>query len=125
MTNPMTVRRTHNEPSPGPSYFTFTKEKSLHISYYIYFVSLLLILFAPSNNNIDSLHVLSLMAPKQDRLYARGRSKSVALSARLVITSDDEHDPEYVAPGTATPSGDARGTRATPKEVASSVVIAF
>ena len=55
-----------------------------------------LVLFAPSSTNIDSLQVLSLMAPKQDRVYARGRSKSVAPSACLVIGSDDKRDPEYV-----------------------------
>ena len=38
------------------------------------------------------------MAPKQVRVYARGRSKSVAPSARMVIGSDDERDPEYEAP---------------------------
>ena len=38
------------------------------------------------------------MAPKQDRVYARGRSNLVALSACLVIGSDDERDPEYVPP---------------------------
>ena len=64
------------------------------------------------------------MAPKQDRVYARGRSKSVAPSARLVIGSDDERDPEYVTPGTSTPSRAARAARATPKKVASSVVAA-
>ena len=50
---------------------------------------------------IDSLQVLSIMAPKQDRVYARGQSKSVAPSFRLVIGSDDERDPDYVTPGTA------------------------
>ena len=38
------------------------------------------------------------MAPKQDRVYARGRLNSTAPSARLVIGSDDEH-PDYVPPG--------------------------
>ena len=38
----------------------------------------LLVLFAPSSTNIDPLQVLSTMAPKQDRVYARGRSKFVA-----------------------------------------------
>ena len=42
----------------------------------------------------------------------------------MVIGSDDERDPEYVAPGTSTPSHAARSPRATPKKVASSVVIA-
>ncbi|XP_069151566.1 uncharacterized protein [Solanum lycopersicum] len=51
--------------------------------------------------------VLSTMAPKQDRTYARGRSKSVAPSARLVIGSDDERDPEYMPPGTSAPSRSA------------------
>ena len=64
------------------------------------------------------------MAPKQDRIYARGRSKSVAPSARMVIGSDDERDPEYVPPGTSTPSRAARASRATPKKVASGVVTA-
>ena len=44
------------------------------------------------------------MAPKQDRIYACGRSQTVALSARMVIGSDDERDLEYVHPGTSTPS---------------------
>ncbi|TMX01079.1 hypothetical protein EJD97_025233 [Solanum chilense] len=61
------------------------------------------------------------MAPKQDRFYARGRSKSGAPSARLVIGSDHERDPKYVPLGTSTPS---RAARATPKKVASGVVTA-
>ena len=64
------------------------------------------------------------MAPKQDRIYARGRSKSVAPSASMVIGFDDERDPEYVPPGTSTPSLVARAARATPKTVASGVVTA-
>ena len=64
------------------------------------------------------------MAPKQDRSYARGRSKSVAPSARMIIGSDDERDPEYVPPGASTPSRAARAPRATPKKVASGVVTA-
>ena len=64
------------------------------------------------------------MAPKQDRTYARGRSKSVAPSARMIIGSDDEQDPEYVPPGTSTPSHAACAPRATPKKVASGVVTA-
>ena len=84
----------------------------------------LLVLFATSSANIDPLQVQCTMAPKQDRVYARGRSKSVAPSARLVIGSDDERDPEYVPPGTSTPSRAARAARATPKKVASGVVTA-
>ena len=84
----------------------------------------LLVLFATTRTNIDPLQVLSTMAPKQDRIYACGQSKSVAPSSRLVIVSDDERDPEYVLPGTSTPSGAARAARATPKKVASGVVIA-
>ena len=95
MTDPMTVRRTHDEPSPGLSCFTVTAEKSLQLSSYIYFVSFLLVLFAPSRTNIDSLQKLSFIAPKQDRIYVHGRSKSIAPSTRLVIGSDDERDPEY------------------------------
>ena len=74
----------------------------------------LLVLFSPSSTNIDPLQVLSNMEPKQDRGYARGRSKFVALSARMVIGSDDERDPKYVPPGTSTPSRAARAARATP-----------
>ena len=81
-------------------------------------------LFAPSGTNNNSLQVLSIMAPIQDRVYARGRSKSVAPSARMVIGSDDERDPEYVPPGTSTPSRAARAPRATPKKVASDIVTA-
>ena len=84
----------------------------------------LLVLFAPSSTNIDPLQVLSTMAPKQDRVYAHGRSNSVAPSARLVIGSDDECDPDYVPLGTSTPSRVARAARATPKKVASGVVTA-
>ena len=64
------------------------------------------------------------MAPKQDQVYARGRSKSVAPSACQVIGSDDERDPEYVPPSTSTPSRAARAPRATPKKLASGVVTA-
>ena len=84
----------------------------------------MLVFFARYSTNINSLQVLSLMAPKQDRVYARGRSKSVATSARLVIGSDDEREPEYVPPHTSTPSQAARFTRATPKKVTSDVVTA-
>ena len=69
--------------------FPVTAEKSLQLCSYFYFVSFFLILFAHSRTIIDSLQILSLMALKQDRVYARGRSKSVAASARLVISSDD------------------------------------
>ena len=64
------------------------------------------------------------MAPKQDRTYARGRSKSVALSARLIIGSNYERDPEYVPPGTSAPFRAARAPKATLKTVASGVVTA-
>ena len=74
----------------------------------------LLDLFVTTRTNIDPLQVLFTMASKQDRIYARGRSKSVAPSARLVIGSDDERDPEYVPPGTSTPARAARTPRATP-----------
>ena len=84
----------------------------------------LLVLFATSHTNIDPLQVLSTMAPKQDRIYARGRSKSVALSSRMIIGSDDERDPEYVPPGTSTPSCAAPAPIATLKKVASDIVTA-
>ncbi|XP_069148157.1 uncharacterized protein [Solanum lycopersicum] len=68
--------------------------------------------------------VVSTMAPKQDRIYKRERSKSVASCACMVIGSDDERDPYYVPPGTSTPSCTARAPRATPKKVASNVFTA-
>ena len=83
-----------------------------------------LVLFATTRTNIDPLQVLSTMAPKQDRIYACGRLKSVAPSACMVIGTDDERDPEYVPPGTSTPSRAARAPKATPKKVASGVVTA-
>ena len=120
----MMFRRTNDKLLPGPSCFTVTIEKSLQLSSYIFF-SYLLVLFAPSRTNIDSLQVLSLMAPKRDQVYAHRHSKSVTQSAHMVIGSDDEHDTDYMPPGTATPSRAACATRATPKNVASSVVTAF
>ncbi|TMW98758.1 hypothetical protein EJD97_003517 [Solanum chilense] len=42
----------------------------------------------------------------------------------MVIDSDDDRHPEYVPPGTSTPSRAARTARATPKKVASSVFTA-
>ena len=120
----MTVHHTLEEPSPSPSCFTITTEMSLHLCSYAYFVSFLLVLFASSSTNNDFLQLLSLKAQKQDRVYARGRSKSVAPSTRLVIGFDDEHDLEYVPPGITTPARAAHATRATPKKVASNVVTA-
>ena len=76
-------------------------------------------LFDITRTNSDPLQVLSTMAPKQDRAYARGRSKFVARSAHIVIGYDDERDPEYVPPDTSTPSRAARSPRATPKKVVS------
>ena len=85
----------------------------------------LLVLFAPFSTNIDSSQVLSIMAPKQDRVYAHGRSKSVTPYSRLAMDSDDECYHEYVPPGTSTKSRVARAARATPKKVASGVVTAL
>ena len=98
--------------------------KQLHIIFTVLFCMVSLVLFATTRTNCDPLQVLSTMAPKQDRTYAHGRSKSVAPSARLIIDSDDERDPEYVPPGTSAPSRAARVPRATPKTVVSSVVTA-
>ena len=108
----MTVRHTHDGPSPGPSCFTATSEMLLQLCSYMYCV-----LFSPSSMNNESVQLLSLMVPKQDRVYARGRSKFVAPSARLVIGFDDEYDLKYVPPGTTTPARAACATRATPKKV--------
>ena len=85
----------------------------------------LIVLFATSRTNIDPLQVLSTMAPKQDRIYACERSKSVASSARMVIVFDDKRDPEYMPPGTSTPFGAARASSAIPRKVASGIVTPF
>ena len=42
----------------------------------------------------------------------------------MIISSDDERDPEYVPPGTSTPSRIARAPRATPMTVGAGVVTA-
>ena len=70
--------------------------QQLHIIFTVLFRMVSLVLFATTRTNSDPLQVLSTMAPKQDRTYARGQSKFVALSACLIIGSDDERDPEYV-----------------------------
>ena len=93
-----------------------------HTIFNVLFCMVSLVLFSTTRTNIDPLQVLSTMAPKQDRTYARGRSKSVAPPARLIIGSDDERDPEYVPPGISAPSRAAHAPRATPKKVASSIV---
>ena len=63
------------------------------------------------------------MAPKHDRVYARGWLITVAPFARQV-SFDNERELEYVLPGTSNPSRVARAPKATPKKVASSVVTA-
>ena len=83
-----------------------------------------LVLFATTRTNSYPLQVLPTMAPKQDRTYASGQSKSITPYACLIIGSDDERDPEYVPPGTSAPSRAARAPRATPKKVASGIVTA-
>ena len=120
----MTVHRTHEEPSRGPLCFTITIEMSFYVNFLYLFCVVLLVLFAHSSTNIDPLHVLSTMAPKQDRSYTHGQSKSVTPSARMIIGSNDEGDIEYVPPGTSTPSRAESAPTATPKKVASGVVTA-
>ncbi|XP_015055036.1 uncharacterized protein LOC107001556 [Solanum pennellii] len=64
------------------------------------------------------------MAPKPEIAYFRGRPKSVAPCCRMIRTSEDERDPEYVPPGTRTPTPAARATRVTPNKVDSYLVTA-
>ena len=73
------------------------------------------VMFDTTRTNSDPLQVLSTMAPKQDRAYARGQSKSVAPSAHLIIGSDDERDPEYVPPGAFAPYHAARAPEPHPR----------
>jgi len=95
-----------------------------HTIFNVLFRMISLVLFSTTRNNTYTLQILSTMAPKHDRTYARGRSKSVAPSERMIIGSDDKRDPEYVPPGTFTPSHAARAPRATPKKVAFCIVTA-
>ena len=81
------------------------------------------VLIGSNGTNFCYMQVLKLMVPKQDRVYSHGRSKSTP-SARLVIGSNDERDPEYVPPGTVTPTWVARTTIDTPIKVALGVVTA-
>ena len=46
--------------------------QQLYIIFTILFRMVSLVLFATTRTNIDPLQVLSTMAPKQDRTYARG-----------------------------------------------------
>lgn len=62
------------------------------------------------------------MAPKQDHVYSRERSKSVAPSNQLIIISYDEHELEYVPPGTLTPIPATHSTTVTPSRVSPTVV---
>lgn len=82
------------------------------------------VLFVSTGTDCCSLEVLTFMEPKLDCVYARGLSKSVAPSDRLVIGSNDECDPEYVPLGSVTPARATRTTRATPTKVAPNVVTA-
>ena len=65
-----------------------------------------------------------LWHPSKTESTHAGDKKFAAPSARMVIGSDDESDPEYVPPGSSTLSYAARAPRATPKEVASGVITA-
>ncbi|TMX03049.1 hypothetical protein EJD97_018556 [Solanum chilense] len=58
------------------------------------------------------------MALKQVIVYQRGRSKSVEISHRLIVQSDDYGNPEYVPRGSLTPAPAFRATRCTPKKCA-------
>lgn len=64
------------------------------------------------------------MSPNQDIVYSKGRSKSVAPSRKLISSSGDDRDPEYVSLGTQNPTTAARVTWGTPKKVSLGVVMA-
>lgn len=49
------------------------------------------------------MQVLTLMAPKKDRVYSYGHSKSISPSTWFVIGSNDERDLQYVPPGMVNP----------------------
>lgn len=54
------------------------------------------------------------MAPKQDIIYSRGKSKSVVVSCQMVANFDNRKDPEYVLSGATNPTPITRVTRGTP-----------
>ena len=54
-----------------------------------------------------------VMTPKKDIVYQRGNSKSVSLSCRLIVNSDNEQDPACVPATSTTPPPVTRVTRGT------------
>lgn len=58
--------------------------------------------------------ILLQMAPKQDIIYSRGKSKSVVVSCQMVANFDNRKDPEYVLSGATNPTPITRVTRGTP-----------
>ena len=114
----MTNRRASDGPYLGPS----CSAELLHC--HSNFVSTLVLSYvACTGANCFSLQVL--MEPKQNRVYSRGRSKSVTSFVHMDISSDNECDPEYVPLGTLTSTRVARTTRAMPTKMAPGGVTAF
>lgn len=62
--------------------------------------------------------------PKKDIVYLRGKSKFMVLSCRIITTSVNEKDAEYVAPDTTTPAIFARAIKGTFQKVVPGVVTA-
>ena len=64
------------------------------------------------------------MATKPNIVYFRDMPKFVEPCCRMIRTSKDDRDPEYVPPVTRTLNPAARATRVTPNKVASYLVTA-
>ena len=112
---------TSNGPLMGPSCSSTTV--ALLIQYWFSVVVFFYVCFFCSlGTNCCYMQVLTLTEPNKYRVYARGHSKSIALFSRLVISSDDEHDLEYIPPGTLALARVAYTTTSTPRKVAPGVV---
>ena len=72
------------------------------LSYTLHFYTVIPFLCFDSFTGTNYFSLQVQMAPKHDRVYSRGRSKSVAPSNRLIISSDDKCGPDYMPPGTHT-----------------------
>ena len=90
------------------------------------FPSLVLLLLGVSDVSIEANNYLLQvpMDPMPDIVYSKRRSKSVVPSTQMVLGLHNDHDQEYVPPGTCTTTRSARNTRGTPKKVASGIVTA-
>ena len=74
------------------------------ILFCLYLLCLMLLNVLQASSGTNNFFLQVYMAPKQDCVYSRGRSKSVAPSNQMVIGSEGELDLLYVPPDTLTPT---------------------